>query len=265
MTRTVPDTLKRWKLVIEYNGGDYAGFQRQDNVETVQGVLEKAIHDFCQQDIKITVAGRTDAGVHALGQIAHFDLDYGDRELSGFELAKAINAHMIGHPISVIDAKIVSQDFHARFGAKTKLYVYKILNRSYRPALQKNLVWWVKRPLDIEKMRTAAEHLLGKHDFSTFRAAECQANSPIRTIDSIDITQTEIMGGADIEIAVKGKSFLHHQVRNIVGTLFLVGEGKWQPNNVKTALEAKDRKAGGPTAPASGLYLVSIDYDEEQV
>lgn len=257
-------TLKRWKLVIEYNGTDYAGFQRQDNVTTVQGVLESALYNFCQKDIKITVAGRTDAGVHAFGQVAHLDLDYGDREISGFELAKAINAHMVDHPISVIDVQEVSEDFHARFGAKTKLYAYKILNRPHRPALQKDLAWWIKRPLNIEKMRTATSHLLGKHDFSTFRAAECQANSPIRTIDNIEISSTKILGGYDINIAVTGKSFLHHQVRNIVGTLSLVGEGKWQPDDVKAALKAKDRKVGGPTAPASGLYLVNIDYDEEK-
>lgn len=255
-------TLKRWKLIIEYKGTDYAGFQIQDNVPSIQGSLQRALKDFCQQDIKVVCAGRTDAGVHALGQVAHLELEYGDRPLSGFDLAKAINAHMMDEPISVIHAEEVSEDFHARFGAKTKRYDYRILNRPFKPGLQGDFVWWIKKPLDVQAMEQAAQHLLGKHDFTSFRDSACQAKSPVRTIDSIFVTATPILNGQDIIISVEGQSFLHHMVRNIVGTLMLVGEGKWQPDDVKTALDAKDRAKGGVTAPPQGLTLVSIDYEE---
>ncbi|MCI5060661.1 MAG: tRNA pseudouridine(38-40) synthase TruA [Alphaproteobacteria bacterium] len=256
---------KRWKIVIEYNGTNYAGFQRQPDIATVQGEIETALKKFSNQNIEITVAGRTDSGVHAWGQVAHFDLDYKTasglpRDITGYELAKAINAHLLPQPISIIDAEEVADDFHARFSAKQKTYCYRIINRPYRLGLNQNLAWWVKRPLNVEAMQDAAQILIGQHDFTTFRDSECQAKSPVRTLDSIHIDTTSITNGQEILFTVSGMSFLHHMVRNIVGTLSYVGEGKFTKQDVIDALEARDRTKGGPTAPADGLYLVSIDY-----
>lgn len=257
--------MTRWKITIEYDGRDYAGFQVQDNVPTVQEEIEKALKKFCQQDIRITVAGRTDSGVHARGQVAHFDLDYKtsdgeDRPLSGFELAKAINAHLIPQPITIIDAQEVDDEFHARFNAKIKTYRYLIVNRPYPLALDQGRAWWRKKPLDVKPMHDAAQALVGKHDFTTFRDSDCQAKSPIRSIEEISVRAVEIPQGQEITIIVKGRSFLHHMVRNIVGTLSMVGEGKWSKNDVEAALAAKDRTEGGPTAPSDGLYLDRIDF-----
>lgn len=251
--------MTRWKITIEYHGGGYCGFQRQDDVPTIQVSVEEAIHKFCQQEIKIIGAGRTDAGVHARGQVAHFDLEY-ERGITGFELAKALNAHLVPQPISIVDAEEVPEDFHARFGAKVKTYQYRILNRPYKIAMDEGFVWWIKKPLDMEAMREGAKYLIGEHDFTSFRDSECQANSPVRSVDEITIETSPILNGNNILFTVKGMSFLHHQVRNIVGTLSLVGEGKWTPEDVKAALEAKDRSKGGPTAPAEGLYLDHISY-----
>jgi tRNA pseudouridine38-40 synthase len=257
--------MTRWKITIEYDGRPYAGFQIQPDIETVQGEIEIALKKFCQQNISITVAGRTDSGVHAYGQVAHFDLDYKtpdgeDRPISGFELAKAINAHLTPQPIAVIDAQEVDDDFHARFGAKTKLYTYRIINRPYGLALDQGLAWWFKRPLDVAAMQEAAKVFIGHHNFTTFRDTCCQAKSPMRTVDNFNIETKEILNGQEILFHVTGRSFLHHQVRNMVGTLTLVGEGKWKVKDVQKALEAKDRTKGGPTAPSDGLFLVSIDY-----
>jgi tRNA pseudouridine38-40 synthase len=253
-------------LTIEYDGRSYAGYQIQPDIATVQGEIEKAIYKFCQQKISITAAGRTDAGVHALAQIAHFDLEYknsdgSDRSLDGFGLAKAINAYLRPQPIVIVDAREVSEDFHARFGAKRKLYTYRIINRPYGLGLDQGRAWWRKTHLDVEAMQEAAKVFIGRHDFTSFRDTECQAKSPIRTVDGIDIETCNILNGQEIIFHTRGMSFLHHQVRNMVGTLTLVGEGKWSVNDVQIALDAKDRKAGGPTAPSDGLYLVSIDYN----
>jgi tRNA pseudouridine38-40 synthase len=254
--------MQRWKLVIEYNGNVFCGWQRQKDVPSVQQALEEAITAFCQQEIVVHVAGRTDAGVHALGQIVHFDLDYGARPLDGFDLMKALNYHLLPKPVSVIAAYKVEADFHARFDAVNKLYRYRIIQRPSFLALDRGTAWHFKRPLDTESMQIGANHLLGHHDFTSFRASECQAKSPFKTLERLDITTRpyDNEGGVEIIIETEGRSFLHHQVRNMVGTLALVGEGKWQPNDVKSALEAKDRTAGGPTAPPDGLYLVRIDY-----
>ena len=256
---------QRWKITIEYNGSDYCGFQKQENLPTIQGEIEAALKEFCHQDLGITVAGRTDAGVHAKGQVAHFDLDYKtvkgqERVMSGFELAKAINAHLLPRPIAVIDAQEVQEDFHARFSAQGKTYSYRIVNRPYRLGLEENRAWWVKKPLVVDDMRAGAKFLIGRHDFTTFRDSDCQAKSPIRQVDSIEIDTLDILNGQEITITVRGQSFLHHMVRNIAGTLAYVGEGKFTPEEVKQALQACDRKKGGPTAPAGGLYLVAIDY-----
>jgi tRNA pseudouridine38-40 synthase len=252
----------RWKLTIEYLGTDYAGWQRQDNAPSIQQSVEEAITKFCQQDIRLHVAGRTDAGVHAFGQVAHFDLDYGDRPLEGFELAKAINAHLKPQPISVISAEKADGDFHARFSAINKLYTYRIICRPSPPAIERGRAWHFKRTLDVPKIHEAAKFLLGHHDFTTFRDSQCQAKSPEKTLDRLDIEEKDYdnCGGREILFHTEARSFLHHQVRNMVGTLALVGEGKWQPEEVRKALEAKDRTCGGPTAPAEGLYLVRVDY-----
>lgn len=259
--------MTRWKITIEYDGRPYAGFQKQPDIATVQGEIETALYKFCQKKIGIVVAGRTDAGVHAKGQIAHFDLEYTNkhgeaRSLDGFQLAKALNAHLVPQPISIVHAEETdpADEFHARFGAKDKLYTYRIINRPYGLALDQGRAWWVKKPLDIAAMNEAAQVLIGRHDFTTFRDTECQAKSPIRTLDNLRVEATDILNGQEIHIHAEGKSFLHHQVRNIVGTLSLVGEGKWSADDVQIALDAKDRTAGGPTAPSDGLYLMKIKY-----
>ena len=258
----------RWKITIEYDGTAYAGFQIQPDIKTVQGEIQRAIKNFCQQDIAITVAGRTDSGVHAYAQIAHFDLDYKKndgsvREITGHDLCKAINAYLIHEKISIIDAVQVDEEFHARFGAKTKQYKYSILSRPFGPAIEAGRVWWFKKELDIEFMEQGAKYFIGRHDFTSFRDTECQAKSPVRTVDKIWFETEEILNGRLIHMFIEGQSFLHHQVRNIIGTLTLVGEGKWKPEDIQTALEAKERAAGGPTAPPEGLYLMSIHYDEK--
>ncbi|HEY8192217.1 MAG TPA: tRNA pseudouridine(38-40) synthase TruA [Alphaproteobacteria bacterium] len=255
--------MTRWKLTIEYHGGSFSGWQRQeDGVASVQQAVEDAIHGFCQQRITIHVAGRTDAGVHARGQVAHFDLDYGDRKLSGSDLAKALNAHLRPKKVTVLHAEETADDFHARFSAKNKLYIYKIINRRAPPAIEAGLVWHVRRELDVSAMQEAARCLVGHHDFTTFRDSDCQAKSPVRTLDRFEVAvrDCDTYGGREILVYAEGRSFLHHQVRNMVGTLSLVGEGKWQPEDVKAALEARDRRKGGPTAPADGLYLMRVDY-----
>ncbi|MCB9988150.1 MAG: tRNA pseudouridine(38-40) synthase TruA [Rhodospirillales bacterium] len=256
-------TLKRWKLTVEYKGTDYCGWQRQDGDPTIQQAVEEAITAFCQQDIRIHVAGRTDAGVHARGQVAHFDLDYGTRPLTGFDLAKALNAHLRDHAIAIVKAEEADPEFHARFQATNKLYTYRIVNRSAPPALEGGLVWYVKKTLDAAAMADAATVLLGHHDFTTFRDSQCQAKSPERTLDRLDIETRpyDDHEGVEILIHAEAQSFLHHQVRNMVGTLALVGEGKWTKADVKAALESRDRTKGGPTCPADGLYLVRVDYD----
>lgn len=254
--------LQRWKIVIEYHGAGYHGWQRQDGLPTVQEAIETALHKFCQQNIRLHAAGRTDAGVHARGQVAHFDLDYGTRDLTGFDLAKAINAHLRPQPVSVVAAMPVSSDFHARYHAVNKLYQYRIINRPGFLALDRGLAWQYKKSLDIAKMQEAAQNLVGHHDFTTFRASNCQAKSPVRTLDRLEVRMCpyDSYGGQEVIIEAEGRSFLHHQVRNMVGTLALVGEGKWSPDDVKTALAAKHRAAGGPTCPPDGLYLMRIDY-----
>lgn len=256
--------MQRYKLTIEYQGTDYSGWQWQKDVPSVQQAIQDAIYGFCQQKVTVNAAGRTDAGVHARGQVAHIDLAPFKKPMDGFDIMKAINAHLRPQPICVLKVEEVASDFNARFDAINKLYRYRIISRPSMLALDKNLAWNFYRPLDVDAMHEAAQHLIGKHDFSTFRAAECQAKSPVRTLDRIEVSSFayDSVGGEEIWIEAEAQSFLHHQMRNIVGTLHLVGEGKWRPDEVKTALEAKDRKAGGPTAPADGLYLMRIDYEK---
>jgi len=245
--------MPRFKLTIEYDGTPYVGWQRQDNGPSVQGALEAAVRGYCQVDALVQGAGRTDAGVHALGQVAHVDLPRNDPP---DVVAKALNAHLRPDPISVLRAEEVNEDFHARFSATGRGYEYRILNRRAPPSLDVNRVWWIAAPLDTDAMHVAAQVLVGHHDFTTFRASECQAESPVKTLDELNVSRQ----GENIVITAKARSFLHHQVRNMVGTLRWVGDGKWNAGDVKRALEARDRSAGGPTAPADGLYLVNVRY-----
>ena len=254
--------MTRLKITIEFDGTNYAGWQRQDNVPSIQGEIEKAVHKFCQQKLTVTGASRTDSGVHAQGQIAHFDLDYGDRSLRGFDLMKALNAHLRPQPISILHAEEVDEHFHARFSAHEKLYTYRIINKPSFLALDQNRAWLVKTELDVAAMQDAAEVLRGEHDFASFRASECQANTSIRSVNRLEFEERNIdpRGGREILMHVEGHAFLHHMVRNIVGTLVLVGQGKLDKQGVQDILDAKDRTQAGMTAPSDGLYLVKIDY-----
>jgi tRNA pseudouridine38-40 synthase len=245
--------MPRYRLLLEYDGGPYVGWQRQENGVSVQQVLEEAIFALAGERAETVAAGRTDAGVHALGQVAHFDLA---RDFEPDTVRDALNFHMKPNPIAVREATIAPPDFHARFSAKARSYVYRIANRRARLALDFGGKWWVPVPLDAAAMHDAARVLVGRHDFTTFRASLCQAQSPVKTLDVLTVER----GGEDIVIAARARSFLHHQVRNMVGTLRLVGEGKWSVVDVKTALEARDRTRGGPTAPPEGLYLMEVRY-----
>lgn len=250
--------MTRYKLTIEYQGTNFHGWQRQDDVPTIQGAIEDAIHKFSGQTVLVQSAGRTDAGVHARGQISHMDLGPTTREMSDYEIAKAINAHLRPAPISILSIEKTAEDFHARFDAKNKLYCYRIINRPGFLTFDQGLAHQVKKPLNVDAMHEAAQCLLGEHDFSTFRDSECQANTPVRTLDRIEVKK---ISDDEITIEAEAMSFLHHMVRNIVGTLKLVGDEKWSAQDVKSSLEQKDRTKGGPTAPPDGLYLMRIDYE----
>ena len=245
----------RYKLTIEYDGTSLLGWQRQLDGPSVQQYLEEILAKLNGFHREIVSAGRTDAGVHALGQVAHIDLE---REMEPWKIREAFNGNLQAAevPVSVLAVEAVDANFNARFSAKKRAYIYRILNRRAPSPLLHNRVWWVPRPLDIELMRQGAQYLLGHHDFSSFRAAACQAKSPIKTLDKLDISAQ----GEEVIFNVEARSFLHHQVRNFVGTLKLVGEGRLTPEDVKRILEAKDRSAAGPTAPASGLYLARVEY-----
>lgn len=245
--------MPRYRITIEYDGTPFVGWQRQAEGASVQGAIEDAIHAFCGERIVLRAAGRTDAGVHATGQVAHFDLE---RPRDPFRIAAAVNYHLKPAPAAVIECREAAADFDARFSATARHYLYRILNRRAPPVLDRNRVWWVSAPLDAAAMAEGARHLLGRHDFTTFRAAQCQAKSPLRTLDALDVS----LDGEVIEIRASARSFLHHQVRSMVGTLKYVGEGKWQPADVARALAACDRKRCGVVAPSAGLYLIGVDY-----
>ncbi|MEX0694333.1 MAG: tRNA pseudouridine(38-40) synthase TruA [Rhodospirillales bacterium] len=248
--------MPRYKLTIEYDGGSFFGWQRQSEEPTVQAVLEQAAFSLSGTETLVQGAGRTDSGVHALAQVAHLDLQ---KDYPADTVRDALNHHVRPHPVSVLAAEIVPDDFHARFSATGRAYLYRILNRRAPPAIDQGRVWWVATPLDAEMMHEAAQGLLGRHDFSTFRAADCQAKSPVKTLDRLDVSRV----GEEIHVVCEARSFLYHQVRNFVGTLHLVGQGKWQPADVVTALAKCDRAQGGPTAPAAGLYLTRVRYDDQ--
>lgn len=250
--------MARYKLTLEYDGGPFVGWQRQDNGPSVQAALEAAVFRFCGERRTVQGAGRTDTGVHASGQVAHVDIE---KTTNATTVAKALNAHMKPAPIAVLAAEVAEQDFHARFSATGRRYLYRILCRPSRPALLRGRVWWVPQTLDPAALQAGADRLIGHHDFSSFRASECQAASPEKTLDALRIESRDRgLEGLEIRVHAAARSFLHHQVRNMVGTLRLVGQGKWSPEQVTRALQAKDRRAAGPTAPAEGLYLTEVTY-----
>lgn len=242
-------------IIVEYDGAPFVGWQRQDNGMGVQQAVEEAIGSFSGEQTTVFCAGRTDAGVHAMGQAAHFDLNASPDEDT---VRDAINFHLVraGHPAQVLSAKKVDEQFHARFSANEREYLYRIINRRPRPALEEGRVWWVPVPLDAKAMNDAASVLLGQHDFTSFRATHCQAQSAVKTLDEISVVRR----GEEIHIKVRARSFLHHQVRNMTGSLKMVGEGKWSKADLKAVLDACDRTRGGQTAPAEGLYLVRVGY-----
>ncbi len=245
--------MPRYRLTIEYDGSGLVGWQRQPTGVSVQAALETAIEKFCGESVTVHGAGRTDAGVHALAQVAHVDLA---REHPVETIRGAFNHHLRPAPVSVLRVEPAAADFDARRSAIGRVYRYRILNRRPPPMLDRMRVWHVSPPLDLAAMQRGAAHLVGHHDFSTFRDSLCQAKSPVKTLDALDITRS----GEEIHIEARARSFLHHQVRNMAGTLKLVGLGQWSPDDVARALAARDRRAGGPTAPAEGLYLVEVKY-----
>jgi tRNA pseudouridine38-40 synthase len=245
--------MPRYRLTLEYDGAPFVGWQRQDNGPSVQAALEDAIEKLSSERVTVTGSGRTDAGVHALGQVAHFDLV---KEFEPGKVRDALNYHLRPNPVVVLDADAADSEFHARFSARARHYLFRILNRRSPPALESGKVWHVSPRLDADAMHAAAQVLVGQHDFTTFRAAECQAQSPVKTLDRLDVSQR----ADEIHIEASARSFLHHQIRSFAGTLKLVGEGKWTPRDVADALAAKDRARCGPVAPPDGLYLVRVDY-----
>ena len=247
--------MPRFKLTLEYDGTPFSGWQRQEEVPTVQETLEGAFSDLFGEPITVWGSGRTDAGVHAKGQVAHVDIA---KPYAPFAIQGAINKRLQDVPICLLAVEEVPPHFHARFSTTSRAYEYKILNRRAPLALERNRAWWIVAPLSAEAMAEAASYLLGHHDFSSFRDSKCQATSPLKTLDMLSIEKQDEF----ILIKARARSFLHHQVRNMVGTLKRVGEGAWAPQKVKEILEAKDRCMAGPTAPSCGLYLTKISYEQ---
>ncbi|MFG1420184.1 tRNA pseudouridine(38-40) synthase TruA [Roseixanthobacter liquoris] len=245
--------MPRYKLTIEYDGTAFAGWQIQADLPTVQGVLADAVERFTGVKTHVAGAGRTDAGVHATGQVAHLDLA---RDWRTDVVRDALTAHLRPHPVAVLTAERVADDFDARFSATKRHYLYRIVNRRPDLALERDRAWRVAQKLDAQAMHVAAQRLLGKHDFTTFRAAECQAASPLKTLDQLDVVRI----GEEIRITTAARSFLHHQVRSMVGSLLRVGEGRWSADDLAAALAARDRTRCGPMAPAAGLYLAAVSY-----
>jgi tRNA pseudouridine38-40 synthase len=245
--------MPRYRLDIEYDGGPYKGFQAQGALPTVQGSIERAVKAFCGETLRLQAAGRTDTGVHALRQVVHIDLE---REWRPEVVRDALNAHLVPEPIAVTAACVAPEGFHARFSAKGRRYLYRIVNRIAPPSLEKGRVWHVKKPLDAAAMGLAARALIGHHDFTTFRDVDCQAKSPMKTLDVAEVWRE----GEEVRLAFAARSFLHRQVRSMTGSLAEVGAGRWTAEDLAAALDARDRKACGPVAPADGLYLAGVEY-----
>ena len=245
--------MPRYRIDIEYDGTPFVGWQSQADGGAVQDHIQRAIQKASGERVGVRGAGRTDSGVHALGQVGHFDLD---KAWEPFRLKEALNFHLKPSPIVILDVSVTAAGFDSRFSATARHYLYRILSRRAPPALERNRVWWVPVCLDASAMQLAAQVLVGHHDFTTFRAAACQASSPIKTLDRLEVKQA----GEEIRVTASARSFLHNQVRSMVGSLKLVGEGKWTAEDLRHALDACDRKACGPVAPACGLYLTKVDY-----
>ena len=250
----------RYALKIEYHGAPFVGWQRQTDLLSVQGVIETALTKLERRPHTIAAAGRTDTGVHALGQVAHCDMD---RQWDPFRLSEAVNYHLKPHPVAVVACAPVTSDFHARFSAQQRRYLFRILSRRAPATHQAGLVWQIKHPLNVHAIHEASSFLIGKHDFTTFRSTICQALSPVKTLDHLTINEVETPGGTEYHFDVRARSFLHNQVRSLVGTLERVGAGSWKPAAVRTALAARDRAACGPVCPPQGLYLAQVDYPED--
>ncbi|QNM83023.1 tRNA pseudouridine(38-40) synthase TruA [Sphingomonas sabuli] len=247
--------MTRWRLTVEYDGGPFMGWQRQDHGPSVQQAIEDALSRMTGETCAVHAAGRTDAGVHALAMAAHADIA---KPLTPHRLREGLNALVRPHPVSILAAEPVAHDWHARFSCVGRRYLYRILNRRAPPALDRGRVWHVAVPLDADAMAEGARMLVGRHDFTTFRSVHCQSDSPVKTLDRFDVRRA----GDEIHIEAAARSFLHHQVRSMVGCLALVGRGQWQPDDMRRALEAVDRSALGLNAPPDGLYFVEAVYPD---
>lgn len=244
----------RYKVTIEYDGVPFVGWQKQKNGLAVQECIEKAVFSLSQEKATVFGAGRTDAGVHAVGQVAHFDLL--NKDFKEDIITNALNHYLRPHPISIRKTEIVIENFHSRFDAIERKYLYRVINRKTPLTIEKGRAWWVIKKLNIDRMKECIPFIIGKHDFSTFRSSHCQSDSPVKTINDLKITQTE----NDIYFGICARSFLHHQVRSIVGSLKMVGEGTWTPNDFQNALESKNRARCGALAPSDGLYFMEVKY-----
>ncbi|MGR3321259.1 MAG: tRNA pseudouridine(38-40) synthase TruA [Pseudooceanicola sp.] len=252
--------MPRYALKVEYHGGPFAGWQRQSDQPSVQGAVEAALGKLEPGPHTIAAAGRTDASVHATGQVAHCELG---KDWTPFRLSEALNYHLKPAPVAVVAAARVADDWHARFSAVERRYLFRLLMRRAPATFEAGLVWQVKHPLDPGPMRAAAAHLIGKHDFTTFRSSICQAKSPVKTLDECRIETADGPSGPELHFHLRARSFLHNQVRSIVGTLERVGAGAWSPEDVKAALAAADRAACGPVCPPQGLYLAGVGYPDD--
>jgi tRNA pseudouridine38-40 synthase len=252
--------MPRYALQVEYNGAPFSGWQRQTRQYSVQGAIEAAAAKLEPGPHTVAAAGRTDTGVHALGQVAHIDLA---RDWDPFRLSEALNYHLRPDPVAITACAVAAPDWHARFSALRRHYLFRILTRRAPAVHDAGQVWQVKTRLDVDAMRAGARHLVGKHDFTTFRSTICQAKSPVKTLDALEIERAEGLSGPEIHFRLHARSFLHNQVRSFVGTLERVGAGAWTPDDVKTALAARDRAACGPVCPPQGLYLAQVDYPED--
>jgi len=252
--------MPRYALKVEYHGGPFVGWQRQIDHASVQGEIEAALAQLEPRAHKIAAAGRTDAGVHGLAQVAHCDMD---KDWTPFRLSEALNFYLRNVPVAIVDCAVVSDDWHARFSARERRYLYRVLVRRAPATHLKGLVWHVKQDLDLDAIRAGVAHMLGKHDFTTFRSTICQAESPVKTLDRLDVTRVDTACGPEVHFDVRARSFLHNQVRSFVGTLERVGAGSWQPDQVRDAVLARDRAACGPVCPPFGLYLAGVSYADD--